>query len=72
MVVLSILGSALFGITGALIELGFVDYVLFAYSLFVQVVAVIAAGKSSVVIPFGQANFDVYRADANQPTALAT
>lgn len=72
MVVLSILSSALFGITGAFIELGFVAYALFAYSLFLQVVAVILAGKSSALLPFGQANFEVYRADTSQPTAIAS
>ena len=74
MVVVSILLSAVFGIAGALIGLRFpFDYALLASSLCAQVVAVILAGKfSSVVLPFGPANFDVYRADTNRPTAIAT
>lgn len=74
MVVLSILLSAVYGIAGALIELRLpFDYALFASSIFVQVVAVIVAGKfCSVVLPFGPANFEVYRADTHRPTAIAT
>jgi hypothetical protein len=73
MVVASILLSALYGIAGALIEVELFDYMLFASSLFAQAVAAFLAGKfSSVVLPFGPSNFDVYRADTNRPTAMAT
>lgn len=73
MVVLSILLSAVYGIAGALIDLRLpFDYALFASSLFAQVVAVILASSSFFVLPFGQANFEVYRADTPRPTAIAT
>lgn len=73
MVALSILLSAVYGIAGAFValELPF-DYALFASSLFQQVVAVILATSSSLVLPFGPANFEVYRADTHPPTAIAT
>lgn len=71
MAVVSILASGLFGIAGALIELEATYYMLLVSSLFAQVVAVIATSYS-LVVPFGQANFDVYRADPSRRTATAT
>jgi len=67
----SILMSVLVGILGALIAFDLVRYGPLCASLFVQVVYVPLTLKF-LVGPVGQENFEVYRADTNRATAVAT
>lgn len=70
--VVSILLSAIFVIAGALAAFRLLDYALFVNSLFVQAIAVISTGRFRLVVPSGQENFEVYKADTNRATASAT
>jgi hypothetical protein len=70
--VTSILLSVFVAIMSALFAFRLVDYIPLTASLFVQVAVVISSGMSFVTFPYGEESFEVYRADPNRRTTLAT
>jgi hypothetical protein len=71
LLIASIVLSGFFATVGALVELRLLHYAPFVVSFFAQAIVVISTGKFCLVVPFGQASFEGYRADPNRDTTFA-